>query len=157
MKWYGSLENRLMENQQFVKEIKVGDGATEYYYSDSHAYEVVDVKDQKHIGIRRYDAKNKCAYANEWTLTSNENNPIENLVKRGNYWYEEYIIKYEDYKFYYEHVNGTVYNDSEIDKLIWLGNHGVDMEKLKEKGTIKKYVKRNISIGVANEYYDWSF
>ena len=157
MKLYGSLDNRLMENQQFVDEIKVGDGATEYYYSDSHAYEVVEVKDQKHIGIRRYDAKNKAAYANEWTLTSNEDNPITYLVKRGKYWYEEHIVNFKDYEFAYNHIPGTKYKDDEIDKLIWLGNQGIDIEKLKEKGVIKKYTKRNISIGIAREYYDWSF
>ena len=58
-KWYGSIDNRIEEGKQFVNEIKVGDGVTEYLWSDRKAYEVVDVKDQKHITIREYDHKLK--------------------------------------------------------------------------------------------------
>ena len=48
-KLYGNLMNRMEEGRQFVDEIKVGDGVTEYSYSDRHPYEVIEVKDQKHI------------------------------------------------------------------------------------------------------------
>ena len=71
-KLYGSLNNRFDENKYYngtYNNIKVGDYATEYLWSDRHAYEVVEVKDQKHVKIRRLDAKNKAMYDNDWTYT----------------------------------------------------------------------------------------
>lgn len=56
-KWFGSLTNRLDEGHTFTDEIKVGTGVTEMCYSDRHAYEVVKVIDDKHLLIRRCDAK----------------------------------------------------------------------------------------------------
>ena len=91
MKWYGSIENRLEENRQFVPMIKVGQGVTEYSWSDRYAYEVVAVKDQKHITIREYDHKLEDGtdwYEQRWVLISNPSKPTTDLTKRGKYWYE---------------------------------------------------------------------
>ena len=91
MKWYGSINNRLEENKQFVPTIEVGQGVTEYSWSDRDAYEIVAVKDQKHITIRAYDHKLKEGtdwYEQNWVLISNPNNRTTDLTKRGKYWYE---------------------------------------------------------------------
>ena len=68
-KWYGSIDNRLNENRQFCDKIEVGTGMTEYSWSDSHAYEVTRVKDQKHVWVREYDVKHVGeAFTNNWLL-----------------------------------------------------------------------------------------
>lgn len=41
-KWYGSLTNRIMENNS-ISDVKVGDGATLISYSDRHAGTVVEM------------------------------------------------------------------------------------------------------------------
>ena len=53
--WYGSIDNRFEEGRTYG-EIKVGTGVTEMCYSDRHAYEVVEVIDEKHLVIRRCKA-----------------------------------------------------------------------------------------------------
>lgn len=56
-RWYGSITNRLEEGHTYTKEIKVGTGVTEMCYSDRHPYEVVEVIDDRHLMIRRMNAK----------------------------------------------------------------------------------------------------
>ena len=146
MKYYGSLNNRLNENKMFCDEIKVGTGVTEYSYSDREAYEVIEVKDQKHVRIRLLDHKaaGPC-YSNQWELVSNESNPTYSLVKRGNYWYSVSVLTSDDLK--------------EMDDMEKLraAVAGFDLEKIETKGKQTKYHKRNVSFGVANYYYDYSF
>lgn len=151
--WYGNLTNRVEENRQFVEEIKVGTGVTEYLWSDRHAYEVVGVTDQRHIQIREYDhnLKGEC-YSNDWELISNEENPVISLVKRGKYWYREVVATIDDLDAY----NGEI-NDDKIQIQLWLCHNGFDIDKIREKGIQKKYHRMNISIGVANYYYDYEF
>lgn len=144
--WYGSVNNRLAENKMFCKTIEVGMGVTEYFYSDRKAYEVVEVKDQKHVSIREYDHKLAGEpMSNDWELVSNENNPIINLVKRGNYWYRTKTATLE-------HVNST---DEEV--RFWVALNGFDVEKIRKNGKQTKYTKMNISFGVADYYYDYEF
>lgn len=146
MKLYGSLENRLEENRMFCDKIEVGTGVTEYSYTDRHAYEVVEVKDQKHVTIRELDHELVGeAYSNEWKLISNENNPTINLVKRGNYWYSEKVATIDD-------VNSE---DSGV--RLWVALNGFDVEKIREKGYQKKYTKKNVSFGKAEYHYDYEF
>ena len=144
--WYGNLTNRLAENKMFCKTIEVGMGVTEYFYSDRRAYEVVEVKDQKHVSIREYDHKLAGEpMSNDWELVSNENNPIINLVKRGNYWYRTKTAALEQ-------VNSE---DKEV--RFWVALNGFDVEKIKKNGKQTKYTKMNISFGVADYYYDYEF
>lgn len=85
-KWYGSLQNRFEENKMYCNSIEVGTGMTEYFYSDRKPYEVTEVIDQKHVKVRSMDHKNVGgAYSNEWELTSNENNPVRMITRRGEY------------------------------------------------------------------------
>ena len=145
-KWYGSLNNRLEEGKQFCDEIKVGTGVTEYCYSDRRAYEVIEVKNQKHIVIRELDHHLIGeAFTNNWELTSNENNPSIPLVKRGNNWYIEKVATIEDIQ------------SDDICVKLWLIHNGFDIETIKAKGSQKKYQKMNISIGKANFHYDYEF
>lgn len=144
--WYGSLNNRLEENKMFCKTIEVGMGVTEYFYSDRRAYEVVEVKDQKHVSIREYDHKLAGEpMSNDWELVSNENNPIINLVKRGNYWYRTKTATLEQV------------NSEDAKVRFWVALNGFDVEKIKKNRKQTKYTKINISFGVADYYYDYEF
>lgn len=144
---YGSLQNRLEENRQFVDEIKVGTGMTEYSYSDREAYEVIEVKDQKHVTVRRYDHKHvgDGCMDNNWELVSNENNPTYDMVKRGNYWYYEVTI------------SADLLDSDDWQTMLFLAHNDVDPDKLRAKGVIKKYHRANVSFGRANYYYDYEF
>lgn len=144
--WYGNLSNRLEENRQFCEKIEVGTGVTEYYYSDRKAYEVVEVRDQKHVSIREYDHKARGeAFTNDWELISNESNPVIDLVKRGDRWYREVTATIEQA------------NNDDIYVRLWLCQNGFDVEKIRKNGKQTKYHKMNISFGIADYYYDYSF
>ena len=150
--WYGSLNNRLEENRQFCEEIKVGTGCTEYFYSDREAYEVIAVKDQKHVTIRRYDHKKKSdtPFDNDWELISNEENPTYDLVKRGKYWYVAVTITADEAKDIYEGDN--------FDAKLWACHNNFDLQAIIASGKSKTtYHRKNVSFGHADYYYDYSF
>lgn len=148
MKWYGSLTNRLEENRMFVDEITVGTGTTEYFYTDTKAYEVVEVKDQKHVTVREYDHKKKDGAlwtSNDWDLISNENNPSHRMTRRGKYWY--WTVE----------ITADILEDDSIDAKLFLIHNDVDPEDLKRRGKIVRYHRANVSFGKAEYYYDYSF
>lgn len=156
-KWYGSLQNRLEENNQFCDEIKVGTGMTEYMYSDRHPYEVVEVIDQKHVKVRELD--HKCiggAYSNDWELISNEDNPIHLMSKRGKYWYRTVEVT-ADILDDLKRAEETEDVNEEFRIALFLAHNGIDREKLREKGKVTKYHRMNVSFGTAEYYYDYSF
>lgn len=91
MKWYGSLQNRLQENCKYPKP-KIGMGATELMYSDTKAYEVIAVKDDRHITVRRLKAKLIGSYYDQdYEYESDPNGITANLflTKKGQ-WRERY-------------------------------------------------------------------
>lgn len=146
-RWYGNINNRLEENRMFCDEIKVGTGVTEYYYSDRHAYEVIEVIDQKHVKVREYDHKlNGEPMSNDWKLISNDKNPIRILTRRGDRWYWTITVT----KDVLEHAD-------EIDTMLFLCQNNIDVEQLKSKGKITRYHKANVSFGIADYYYDYEF
>ena len=149
-RWYGSLENRIEERCTEPKEIKVGMGATEYFWSDREAYEVVEVTDQKHIGIRRYDHKHigDGCMDNNWELIPNPEAPVIHLVKRGEHWYTTCTMTAEDI---------ADYDSWDIDKKIWFMHSGLSLETIREKGKQTKYHRQNIRVGHADYYYDYEF
>ena len=151
-KWYGSINNRLEENKMFCDEIKVGTGMTEYFWSDSHAYEVVEVTDQKHVKVREYDHKNiGGAYSNNWELISNPDKPVSSLTKRGKYWYWTVTVTADI-------LDGIVKGTNEyVDVMLFLCHNGISVEDLKEKGKITRYHRANVSFGKATYYYDYEF
>lgn len=67
--WYGSLENRLMERSKQPEPV-VGMGVTQCLWSDRHAFEIIEVKDSRHITIRRMAHKCKDYYAGDWEVWS---------------------------------------------------------------------------------------
>ena len=146
--WYGCLTNRLEENKMFCEKIEVGTGMTEYYYSDRHPYEVVEVTDQKHIKVRELDHRHigDGCMDNKWELISNENNAIKALTKRGNYWYWTVVV-----------TKDILDNIDKIETQLFLCHNNIEVEKLKEKGKITRYHRANVSFGIADYYYDYSF
>ena len=148
-RWYGNLTNRLEEGKQFCGTIEVGTGMTEYSWSDRHAYEVVGVKDQKHVTVRQLDHKHvgECSMDNSWELVSNENNPIREMEKRGDVWYWTTTLKAED-------IEGI---DDDMQWKVRVVIAGFDIDKIREKGKQTKRWKANVSFGVADYYYDYEF
>lgn len=79
--YYGSLQNRLMEHSA-TPEMTIGMGVTECCWSDRHAYEIVAIKDDRHITIRRMNAVLVGDfYDQNYELTSNPEGHMVNLFK----------------------------------------------------------------------------
>lgn len=154
MRMEGSLINRLSENNHFCDEIKVGMGMTEYFYSDREAYEVIEVKDQKHVVVRRYDHK-ACGepMSNDWELISNEDNPSIEMVKRGKYWYSVCRMSAEDLEMMEQEQD----ENEKLSMMLWMVHNNFDADVIREKGRQVRYHRRNVSFGVANYYYDYEF
>ena len=149
-RWYGSINNRIMENGKDAEEITVGMGVTEFFWSDRHAYEVTRVIDQKHIYIRELKRihEGNCHMDNSWRLESDPTRPEILVVKRGKYWYTTATVTKEDIADY-EHL------DPEYQ--LWLCHWGFDREMIEKNGKQTKYHKKNIVIGYADYYYDYEF
>ena len=147
-RWYGSLTNRLEENKMYCDEIMVGTGVTEYDWSDRTPYEVIEVKDQKHVTVRGLDHRHvgDGCMDNNWELFSNPDMPIKDLVKIGDKWYWTRTIRSEELP-------------EEIDPETRLGLAvgGWDLEKIRTKGKQTKRYRANVSFGTASYYYDYSF
>ena len=80
MQWYGSLQNRLAERSR-QPEPEVGMGVTAMYWSDRYPYEIIAVKDNRHITVREMDSKCLDYYAGDWRVFSNPNGRVVNLFK----------------------------------------------------------------------------
>lgn len=148
-RWYGSLQNRLEEDRQFCDEIEVGTGMTEYSWSDREAYEVIEVRDQKHVTVRKLDHVHvgDGKMDNNWKLISNPDNPTRDLVKRGDYWYWTTTLTAEDVKD----------ADDDMTFRVRLAVGGWDLDKIREKGKQTKRWRARVSFGTADYYYDYSF
>ena len=149
-KWYGSINNRIEEGHQFCPEIKVGTGMTEYGWSDRHAYEVIEVRDQKHVTVREYDHKHvgDGCMDNNWELISNPDNHTKDMVKIGDIWYYTTTITAAD-------LEQLLAQDDCA--LLRLAVGGWDADKIRAKGKQTKRWKANVSFGVARYYYDYEF
>ena len=145
-KWYGSMQNRIEENRMFCDEITVGTGMTEYSYSDRHAYEVIEVIDQKHVVVREYDRKHVGeAFTNEWELISNPDNPARLITRRGDRWY------------WTSTMSAAEYDAMDQITQVYAILNGFDPDVLHSKGKQTKYHKASVSFGVADYYYDYEF
>ena len=88
-KWYGNVINRILENPKTTPEIVVDMGMTQYFWSDRTAWEVIEVKSQRHVIVRELNHKLIGEpYSNDWELSSNENNRTKELIRPKKYWYE---------------------------------------------------------------------
>lgn len=92
MELYGSLQNRLMENAR-TPELKIGMGVTECLWSDRHAWEIIAIKDDRHITIRRMGYKCLDYYAGDYELFSDPNGRVINLFKTKNNGWRQRIGK----------------------------------------------------------------
>ena len=148
MKLYGSLQNRLEENKMYCNEIKVGTYATLYYYSDRHAFEVVKVENQKHIYIRQLNAiridNNEMSDFQSYRYESNENNPVLELELTKYGWKK--VIRY----------NKELYNLLMKRQGYTLWGYDIQQKVLEGK-EVKRSYEVDISFGIADEYYDYSF
>lgn len=115
--WYGSVNNRIMETAQGPVPA-VGMGVTEYYWSDRHPYEIIAIKDDRHITVREMGHKRPDGYTcygmgdNTWEVYSNPDGRIVNLFRKKNgRWVEKvgrregcntFGIGHADYYYDYE-------------------------------------------------------
>lgn len=165
MKFYGCLTNRLEEGKQFVDEIKVGTGVTEYYYSDRKPFEVIEVITQQHIIIRELDSKridnNGMSDAQSYEYISNEKNPKYELVLRNGIWFKVYEINKNTWLARAEQMvkeNSFKTCDAAYRYIkAMAGLTDKQYEKVELGKSVKKYIKMNISIGFANKYHDYTF
>lgn len=146
-RFYGSLTNRFEENKIY-KKIKVGEYATEYLWSDRHAYEITKVVDDKHFFIRRLIAKriDKNGFSE---IQDYEYKHDPNAVD------EEIEITRYGFKRVYRYDLET-YNKIKSEQK-WVGWHDDIVQKVLQGKKVKRSSKINLSIGVADEYYDFSF
>ena len=81
---HGSLMNILYGNAKSSLPY-IGQGATEILWTDRHAYEVIAIKDERHIIVRRMNAKLTSSYYDqEYELTSDPNGKCVNLFRKKN-------------------------------------------------------------------------
>ena len=148
MKLYGNLMNRIGEDKQYCPVIEVGTGMTEYHWSDRTAYEVVAVRDQKHVTVREYDVEHIGeGMDNKWRLISNPDAPLCDLVKVGDYWYWTSTLTAEELARY----------EGDTNMLLRLAVAGWDLDKVREKGKQTKRWRAKVSFGVADYHYDYEF
>lgn len=144
---YGSITNRFEENKIY-KDIKVGEYATEYLWSDRHAYEITKVVDKKHFFIRRLIAEridhNGMSEIQEYKYTHDPNG-YDQEIEITKYGFKR-VYRY-DLELYNEILKREGY-------VLWAGDI---VEAVKQGKKVKRSSKINLSIGVADEYYDFSF
>lgn len=174
-RWYGSVENRLYENKQFCKTIEVGTGATEFLWSDSHAYEVTKVESQEHIWLRRLKAIRTDNYGmsdwQDYQFESDTTAPQIEAVKRGGIWFKVHTYnKAELLAIATKRIdegngdaNESYPREQQIEvqfkfMLIHCNFTPKQRERFEEGKTIKTYKKWDgLSIGIKQEYFDYSF
>lgn len=144
---YGSLSNRFEENKIY-KEIKVGEYATEYFWSDRHAYEITKVVDKKHFFIRRL----KAIRIDHNGMSECQEYRYEHDPKASD---QEIEITKKGFKRVYRYdldlYNAIMKRDNFV---LWSQDI---VEAVKQGKKVKRSSKINLSIGVADEYYDFSF
>lgn len=171
MKLYGNLNNRFDENRYFngtLNNIKVGTLCTIYSWSDRHAYEVVEVTDQEHIAIRQLKAirtdGNGMSDSQTYRYESNPKNPIQKLVLKNGKWREANTYTKERYEKAIE--NSIKSGDAKERKAAeaFIKYHfrcnitEKQFERMMDGKEITKLGEQvNISFGVADQYYDYSF
>lgn len=170
MREIGNLHNRLDENHYFngtFGNLKEGTPCTIYDYSDRHAYEVVKVESQDHIYIRQLKAIRTDNWgmsdAQNYRYESDESKRLEEIKLTNNGWRS--VDRYDLNRW--ERCLATAREDTKTEEgaqrvaRFWFcRGHLTDkqFEKvLAGKEIIKLGSKVNISFGVADEYYDYSF
>ena len=156
MQFYGSLQNRMAEGKTYG-EIKVGVGVTEMCYTDRHAYEIVEVIDEKHILIRRCKAtridnngmsecqeyKYELEPYKETLITEELKADTDRLL----------LMKCQNPKLYEKVMNGKI-----GDKI---GDNNIKLT-LTKNGWKQRYANgkwncNRFTVGIKEEYFDYSF
>lgn len=164
MKLYGSLFNRIEESQMYCSEIKVGTGATEYFYTDKIPYEVTRVINQQHVFIRRMNAiridNNGMSDCQEYEYKSDLSAPEIELVKRANGpWLRvDYYSKEKWLEMAKQHrISDNIQVEYNYYKLM-AGLTKKQLEKIEQNKVVRKYSKfGGISFGIMKCYHDYSF
>lgn len=152
-KMYGNYYNRVMENTADPQDIVVGMMATQTWYTDRDVWEVIEVKDQKHVTVREMKATCNKAFTQDWTLESDLNGRTMELTKRGKNWYETATVTLDEWKEAQKEMEA-----GNLDKALGIVvRGGFDPDKIEEKGKQTKWYKRSITFGVNSYYYDWEF
>lgn len=142
--WYGSLNNRIAERSIQPRPV-VGMGVTECCYSDREPWEIIEVKDEKHITIREmgYERtdKNGMSDCQEYRYFSKPDGAVKHLVLRNGRWrdrIEEPVLE--------EDPNGEFF------RLF-------DDKRYRKTGTrvTNKLGCNGWKIGIAERYYDFTF
>ncbi len=156
MKLYGSLDNRFEEGKTYG-EIKVGTGVTEMCYSDRHAYEVVEVIDEKHLLIRRCKATRidnngmSDSQSYRYEVEPYEEKFItEELLKNKSVLTMMELFQPKTYKKVMSGKIGDKYADNNI-KLV-LTKNGWRARSGEGKLSTDKF-----TVGIQEEYHDYSF
>ena len=83
--WYGSINNRVMERSGADTIPVVGMGVTQCLWSDRHPWEIIEVKDNRHITIRQLGYKridnNGMSECQEYEYFPNEQGQVYRLFK----------------------------------------------------------------------------
>lgn len=169
-KWYGNVINRVEEDRYFngtKNNIQVGTYATEYLWSDRHAYEVIEVKSQTNVVIRRLNAIRTDNYGmsdcQDYRYESNPNGETRELINKKGVWKEVYTYAplEEMKKLVIEDLREDKRDEEHIMNMVrWRCCRLTEkqFEKYLQGKEIKKIgSKVSISFGTADEYYDYSF
>ncbi len=144
----GSYTNRLMEDHDFVDTIEVGTKMTEFMYTDRAVYEVVKVVDQKHVYVRRMKAIAVGEpMTNTWELESDEKAEVSYITKRGKYWYWTVSVTREEY----------MKNKDEMYFRLFMVHNLFNPQEFETKEKLTRYHRANVSFGIADYYFDYSF
>lgn len=169
MKLYGSLNNRFDENHYFngtLGNIQVGTLCTVYLWSDRHAYEVVEVIDQSNISIRRLKAirtdSNGMSDAQNWRYESNEKAATERIQLTKSGWKKVSVYNLARFQASVANLRKDCKTEqAAIDLAKFYFRHGLTEKQLEKvlagKEVTKVQGEVNISFGIADEYYDYSF
>lgn len=174
IKAYGNLTNRIEENKNYNEDnlIHVGDDITKYWYSDRSCYYVTEIIDQKHIKIKRYHVcadhskdggmghqnwlyfktkKEEQDYLKtiftdrEYDEEPKEEIEIELVYKYGKWKSVETYDNINDEDMFGRKLKDWFFTEKEIKKL----ENGKPVYRYNDFG--------NISFGVRDYYYDWTF
>lgn len=141
--WYGSINNRIAERSQQPTPV-IGMGVTELSYTDCDPWEIIEVKDEKHIVVRelgyeRID-KNGMSDCQKYRYFQKPDGNIRHLVLRNGRWRDrEWNIEYE------KDSEGNYIFDKNYDRII------------KSMKPSNRLGCNGWSLGYARKYYDYSF
>lgn len=169
MKFYGNINNRVDENCYFgdtYGNIKVGTPCTVYLWSDRHAYEVIEVKGQDRLVIRRLKAIRTDDYGmsdmQEYEYKSNPTAEPEEIKLAKNGWRNVSVFNLEKFdKLVHTLMKDTATKEDAEKRAEFYWRQALTEKQFEKvlagKEVIKLLDKINISFGVADEFYDYSF